>query len=412
MALALIDSHRLLAWAVGRRSRWVGFAAGLAGVAVAAASSMLTRLDRSFVSWAADTAWWLPAALATIVLVAIVGFVFRSGSAVALVVLFVGSPILCAVVVNLLWGADVTRAAFLLLPTVAVALTIAVFLPYGVLAATLPLPGQGGFSATFGAAALSLLICGLATLTDIPDELFGVGELFGGFELVPLLVALGPVVVVVAAYAKRANFWWLAYVLFASPLWLAGALALGDDRDWFAAYGCAVVAALAVAAVTIAIGASARFSWEGSVPVAVLPALLGAGVTVWFVVWGFDTGLADDAVFGRAFLAAAVLMSGVHAIALVLVRQLAAPYVVQHPRVVQAIARGEIWAIVEAEEPPFYKSFVEVDVVPGKTVTIRAFGVSGYEADADGPVEFDSVAVQRLRHPAYPASSRCSASPA
>ena len=305
-----------------------------------------------------------------------------------------------------------TRAAFLLLPTVAVALTIAVFLPYGVLAATLPLPGQGGFSATFGAAALSLLICGLATLTDVPDELFGVGELVRAFELVPLLVALGPVVVVVAAYAKQANFWWLAYVLFASPLWLAGALALG---------------ATATGSRPTAVPSWRRSRWRPSrsrsgraraspgrarVPVAVLPTLLGVGVTVWFVVWGFDTGLADDAVFGRAFLAAAVLMSGVHAIALVLVRQLAAALVVRHPKVVQAIARGEIWAIVEADEPPLYKSFVEVDVVPGKTVTIRAFGVSGYEADADKPVEFDSVAVHVSGTPPTQRPAAAPASPA
>lgn len=391
--LAGLAAVGALAWLVGRRSRWVGFVAGLVGLAALGLLVCLARWDRSFVSWAADTSipWWVPPAAVALLLVVGVYRFLRSAAAVALVVLFLVAPIGCAIVVDWLWGAEATSAAFLLLPTVAVALTIAVFLPYGVLSTTLPLPGQGGFSATFGAAALALLLCGVASLAGVPDELFGVGRLVGPLDLVPLLVALGPVLVVVAAYAKRSNYWWLAYVAFAAPLWLAGAFALSDDRDWFAAYGCAVVAALAVAAVTIAIGASAGFSWEGGVPVAVVASAIGFVLTVWFVVWGLDTGLADDVTFGRALLGATVLMSGVHAIALVLIRQLAAPHVVQRPRVVQAVARGEIWAIVEAVEPPLHKSFVEFHVVPGERVKITAFGVSGYEADADHPVPFDEV---------------------
>ena len=58
------------------------------------------------------------------------------------------------------------------------------------------------------------------------------------------------------------------------------------------------------------------------------------------------------------------------------------------------LLRGKAFsAFFDFDDPPFFKSFLEVEVRRGSEVVITCWGVSGFEADAERPILVDRVRI-------------------
>jgi hypothetical protein len=283
---------------------------------------------------------------------------------------------------------DVERLATVLAFPTAAVLVGAAFLPFGVLAQAFPVPSSRAATAITGAVALTwLLALGYPAMAG-----YGPGSgLIQGSTALEVAVLLVPVAIVWAGYWNRTvrrptPAQWIGVGAVALAL---GALAAHLWWGWGPHLTAAVIAACAAAVVAAVVAAPLGRRAYG--PAAAAALAWGLAGMLLPPSTGHDVHVAQ---VGRALLPAALLALTVGAAAFVVVRQVG-PTLARQPWLVEWLGRPgrDPWSLFETTTPPFFKSFLEVDVRRGEDVTITCWGVSGFEADAERPILVDRVSI-------------------
>jgi hypothetical protein len=293
-----------------------------------------------------------------------------------------------AAMLGLVVNDDLQRLATALAFPTAILLIGAAFVPFGVLSQAFPVPSSRAATGLVGAVALTWLL----TLAYPAVAGWGPGDgLVRGSTALAVAVLVVPSALVWAAYWSRrvrppTTLQWvgaglvaLALLLLAAHLW----------TGWGPHVTEGIVAASAAAVVLAAI------LWP-----------LGRGglelAAVTAAVWGLAAALlpASEAhrihasQAGRALLPALLLALTAGAVVFVAVRHLA-PALGRDRALVRWLGTSGLdpWSLFETTTPPFFKSFLEVDVRRDCEVVITCWGVSGFEADAERPILVDRIRI-------------------
>jgi hypothetical protein len=309
----------------------------------------------------------------------------------------------------LAWVTDpeTARLAALIATPTAIGLVAAAFLPFGVLSQVFPLPSQRIAPGVAGAVNLTWL------LAVAYPALAGAGVLATGRTMEVVLVAT-PTLLVACGYlaprlwsgpppGRRRSPAQLAagFVLVTGLLLL---LLAHVSTDWGPRVTLAIagltgllVAALVVTARLLAArgGRPADEASDGIPRLAIVVVAAGAAAGwVALVDRRVDThpGLAGD--LGAALMPALLLALTAGAVTFLLIRLLG-HLLTESTRFIGWLAQPhgavDAWSVLETAEPPFYKSFLEVEVDRARReIIVTCWGVSGFEADAADPIRVET----------------------
>jgi len=294
----------------------------------------------------------------------------------------VGTGALLDALLALVVAEGLERHASVLAFAAGLALVVAIFLPFGVLAQAFPLPSQRPGTAIIGAGALTWLLVlaypGAEGAGWLPDH-----------DAIRMALLVAPTALVALGYASRRVAFWDLVVLGAVAVGL-GLLALHLWTGW----GDRLTEGAAAALAACIVAAVALQGLGGKLPFAVTALAAAAAGVVVGVLAATGADQLDQQDASAALFLALLLVLATGALAFVAIRQ-GGPWLAGRDRFVGWVGRpgADPWSMLERSEPPFFKSFLEVTVARGESIEIRCWGVSGFEADADSPILVDTIRI-------------------
>lgn len=316
---------------------------------------------------------------------------------------------------------DLSRLASILLFPTAVGIVGAALLPFGVLSQVFPLPSYRATPSMVGCLGLTwLLAVGLPPLADaqvLPDST--------AFKVALIVVPAGLVFPGYGYYVLRGRavgaprFQPIPFIVGAAAFF-AGLFLVAAHLffDWGPRLTLGVVGALGLATFLLVLAARilalAGRGCEGDtrllnggqrVATTVFVALFV--LVVWAVVVVQRVDQPADALrsgLGRALAPSLFLVLAFGAFSFLVLR-LAGPSIPRSRGFMRWLAETrsgvDAWSVLETAEPPFFKSFLEVDVdETARSIRVRCWGVSGFETDADDPILVDDFHIPWERPPA------------
>jgi hypothetical protein len=283
---------------------------------------------------------------------------------------------------------DLARYSGVFAFAVALAIVLALFVPFGVLSQALPIPSQRAGTALIGAGAITWLLV-------VAYQGMAAAGWVSGSDAVRALVLLAPTAAILIAYAGRGL---TLRTLLALAIPTAFNLVVLGILLWDEDVGPNLTLAVA-AFVAAALVAAIVLQGPGGLPALVtVPVSVAAGVLVAWQGWGLAPD--DPARVSAAVLLGVVITAVAATAAFILVRQ-GGPLLAKADWFVSWLGRpgADPWSLFERTEPPLFKSFLEVnvtgDAATGPTeIRIDCWGVSGFEADADRPILVDRVVIR------------------